>query len=459
MDISDTITAIATPPGRGGIGIIRVSGTRALEAMQKLFRSKNKYASPEPNKLYYGYIFDLKSNIIDSGYAVFMRAPCSYTGEDTVEFHCHGSPAVLAKIILCLNEIGVRNAEPGEFTRRAFLNGKIDILQAEAVLDLINANCENASMIAFSQLKGDLSGRIEKLKKEVIRVLSNLDAIIDFPESVDEEMDLLLKDTENTLNGIKMEILGLLSSYRTGRVLREGLLFQMVGKPNAGKSSIFNAILGRDRAIVHPSPGTTRDYIEEEIVLNGHLLRLVDSAGIWDPKGEIEEAGIMKTMEIFKEADAFIFVIDSSGQIDAIDRTLIDKLLGRRGIVALNKTDLKISIEREAISQLIPEWRIICTSAKTGIGIDELKSEIIRLSQELTPGFERGIITQARHYECLRKSLDGIKSAVNILKSSGDIVSCSDEIRMALRYLGELTGEELNEEVLDRIFSQFCIGK
>ncbi len=457
MDISDTIAAIATPPGRGGIGIIRVSGTRALEAMQKLFRSRNRFISPEPNKLYYGDIIDLKLNIIDRGYAVFMRAPYSYTGEDTVEFQCHGSPAVLKKIILCLNEIGIRNAEAGEFTRRAFLNGKMDILQAEAILDLVNADCENALMIAISQLKGDLSGRIERLKNEVIRVLSNLDAIIDFPESVDEESDL--KDIGKTLNGIKTEIEALLSSYRTGRVLREGPLFQMVGMPNAGKSSIFNAILGRDRAIVHPSPGTTRDYIEEEIVLNGHLLRLVDSAGIRDPRDEIEEAGIMKAMEIFKGADAFIFVIDSSEKITAIDRILIDKLRGRRGIVALNKSDLKISIKEEAISQLIPGWRIIYTSAKTGRGIEELKTEIIRLSQDLIPRFEPGIITQARHYECLRKSLNAIDGAIDILKSSGDIVPCSDEIRRALKCLGELTGEELEEEVLDRIFSQFCIGK
>lgn len=457
MEISDTITAIATPPGRGGIGIVRVSGKKALSAMQKLFRSRRDIEFPEPNKLYYGDIIDLNSNIIDKGYAVFMKSPHSYTGEDTVEFHCHGSPAVLSRIISELNELGIRNAYPGEFTRRAFLNGKMDILQAEAILDLVNSNNENASKVALSQLKGDLSQRITNIKNEIIKILTNVDAIIDFPESVDEDIDL--KDAERSLREVKSEIEGLISSYKRGRVLREGLLFQIVGKPNAGKSSLFNLILGKERAIVHPAPGTTRDYLEEELVINGAQVRLIDSAGIWDTVDEVEGEGIKKAMEIFNSADAFILVIDASQELTMEDRHLIQKVKDRRGIIALNKSDLGRRISKELFGNEFSGWHILYTSAKTGYGINELKKEINNLATELTPSFEPGIITKERHVECLESTLEDIKNALPCFSISSGIIIVSDHLHRALKHLGELTGEELNEKVLDQIFSQFCIGK
>jgi tRNA modification GTPase len=457
MDISDTIAAVATPPGRGGIGIIRVSGRGALEAMQRLFISRIKYATPEPNKLYYGNIIDLQSNIIDTGYAVFMQAPYSYTGEDTVEFQCHGSPAVLSRIMLALNESGIRTAGPGEFTRRAFLNGKIDLLQAEAVLDLVNSENETASRLALSQLKGELSEKINRVKHDLIKILSILDAIIDFPESIDEQLDI--KEAEKALDEIKTGITTLLSSYRTGRVLREGLLFLITGRPNTGKSSLFNAILGRDRAIVHSTPGTTRDYIEEEIHLNGILARIVDSAGIWEPGDEIEEESIRRTLKKFEEADAYLLVIDCSQKLTDQDIKLINKMKGRRGIVVLNKTDLTNVVKTDEITRLMPEWKVIHTSAKTMNGISTLKRSLRDLSIELTPHFESGVITRARHYEYLKETLNQIVNAIDTLRNTKNIVLVSDEVRRALRHLGELTGEELSEAVLDRIFSEFCVGK
>lgn len=457
MFTDDTIAAIATPPGIGGIGIIRISGRRALEAMQRLFKNKTEIPSPEPNKLYYGDIIDLKSNTIDSGYAVFMKAPYSYTGEDTVEFQIHSSPAVLSKIMRVLNEIGLRTAEPGEFTRRAFLNNKIDLLQAEAVLDLVNSSSENASRIALSQLRGDLSQRINMVKEDIIKILSNLDAIIDFPESVNGELDI--KETETILNKIKGEMESLLNSYKAGRAFREGLLIQIVGKPNVGKSSLFNAILGKERAIVHSKPGTTRDYIEEELILNGILLRLVDSAGIWNSQDEVEDIGIRKAMEIFHSADAFIFVIDASQQLSQEDYNLVEDLKNKRGIISLNKCDLKHKIIVDGLANKLPGWQSIYTSAKTGEGIRELKRALQNISIEITPPFEPGVITRSRHYECLSKSLAEINNAISNIKNSAYLVVSSDAIRRALKHLGELTGEELNHKVLDRIFSEFCIGK
>lgn len=457
MEISDTIAAIATPPGRGGIGIVRVSGKRALEAMQRLFRARKEFVSPEPNKLYYGSIIDLKSNIIDVGFAVFMKAPYSYTGEDTVEFQCHGSPTVLSRIMLVLNDFGIRTAEPGEFTRRAFLNGRLDILQAEAVLDLINAGSEKAYKIAISQLNGDLSKRINDLKREVINLLSGIDAVIDFPESVDEEIDI--RKIEESLTAIKNEIESLLKTYRTGRILKEGLLFQIVGRTNTGKSTLFNAILGRERAIVHHEPGTTRDYIEEELRVNGNSVRLVDSAGIRNSEDEVEDEGIRRAMQIFNEADAYLFVIDSSTSLTDIDMDLIEKIRTKRGVVALNKCDLGIRVTINSLLPYFSHWKIIYTSGKTKVGITELKDEIGNLSTELTPYFEPGIITRTRHYECLKSCLTEINRAIESLSESAGIVITADSVRRCLKGLGEMTGEELDEAVLDRIFSEFCIGK
>jgi len=457
MYINDTIAAVATPSGRGGIGIVRVSGSRALEVMHNLFRGKQNVEHPEPNRLYYGSIIDLKSNIIDTGYAVFMKAPYSYTGENTVEFHVHGSPAVLSRILLVLNEIGIRTAEPGEFTRRAFLNGKMDLLQAEAVLDLVNASTEIASRLALSQLKGDLSKRIEGLKNSIINIVSKIDAEIDFPESVDEEMNR--EEILSALTVIKKEIDNLISSYRVGRVFREGLLFLITGKPNAGKSSIFNAILGKERAIVHKEPGTTRDYIEEEIFLNGNPIRLVDSAGIWNADDEVEGMGIRKALEIFENADAFILVIDASEGITRDDLSLIEKLENREGIIVLNKCDLQEKVNEGEIKNLLPGWKITKTSAIKGTGIESLKDTISSLSLELIPAFEGGIITRARHFECLKSTLRCVENTEKYIKNGADLVIISDEMRRALRALAELVGQELNEAVLDKIFSEFCIGK
>lgn len=457
MDISDTIAAVATPPGRGGIGIIRVSGNKATDAMKMLFRSRSKYVSPEPNKLYYGDFIDLKSNTIDSGFAVFMKSPYSYTGENTVEFQLHGSPAVLSAIMLVLNQIGIRTANPGEFSQRAFLNGRMDILQAEAVLDLINAGSDKAYKIAISQLKGDLSIKINNLKREVIDVLSGLDAIIDFPESVNEEMDI--KKIEESLTRIKNEIESLLKTYRTGRILKEGLLFHIVGRTNTGKSTLFNALLGRERAIVHHEPGTTRDYIEEELTVNGNFVRLMDSAGIRQSGDEVEEEGIRRAMEIFNEADAYLFVIDCSTPLTDVDMDLIERIRGRRGIVVLNKCDLG---KKTTINSCLPyfaDWKIMYISGKTGQGIPELKDEIRNLLRELTPYFESGIITRARHYECLNSCLMEIYRAIESLSAGAGIVVTADNVRGCLKRLGEMTGEELDEAVLDRIFNEFCIGK
>lgn len=457
MMIDEPIAAIATPPGRGGIGIVRVSGSGSLSVMKRFFMPRRPVERFEPLRLYYGDILDIKSNIIDTGYAVFMKAPHSFTGEDTVEFHCHGSPAVLSRLMVSLQEYGIRQAFPGEFTRRAFLNGKMDLLQAEALLDLVNSTGEQRSTVALSQLKGDLTKRIRELKDSLVALLSQIDAIIDFPESVDNRVDIDF--IQGSLNNLLTEIDGLISTYRVGRVLKDGIMLQLIGLPNAGKSSLFNALLGRERAIVHHSPGTTRDYIEEELPLNGRVLRIMDTAGLYEPKDELDMEGMKRAIALSETTDAFIFVIDltryEKGMVDKIAELICNK----PGIIALNKIDLVPEGGKKVQIDKLSGWKKIETSAKTLKGIDELKGAIAELVDALTPSFEPVIITRLRHKDCLERAFKEVLSAKDEIASSGNIVIVSDLLRRAMRALGELTGENLDEELLDKIFSEFCVGK
>ncbi|HEY4716269.1 MAG TPA: tRNA uridine-5-carboxymethylaminomethyl(34) synthesis GTPase MnmE [bacterium] len=457
MHLNDTIAAIATPPGRGGVGIVRVSGRMAMDVLRRLFMPRNGNNEFKSHKMYYGEIVDLKSIVIDAGLCVCMNAPHSYTGEDTVEFHCHGSPAILSRLLEEINQLGVRTAFPGEFSKRAFINGKIDLVEAEAILDLVNAAGSESARLALNQLKGSLSKRIEEIRDELLALLSGIDAGIDFPESVDESQNL--EERLGGLLSIKAKIDALVSSYKTGRMIKDGLLIQIIGKPNVGKSSLFNALLGRDRAIVHHEPGTTRDYIEEELALNGITVRLVDSAGLWLTGEGVEAEGIRRANEVARSADAFLMVIDASLELKDEDFSFTEIVSGKNGIAVLNKMDLLPSIKQGNIPSYLKKFKSVCVSAKTGAGIADLRQNLKSLCLGVIPPVEPGMVTRVRHLDCLRRSLNGIENTINDIKDSAPMAIVSDELHRAIKPLGELLGEEIEESLMDRIFSEFCIGK
>jgi len=456
----DTICAIATPIGEGGVAIIRISGENALSIASKIFVSKNNYdvKNMQTYTMKYGNVIDVENKeIIDEVILSYMKSPNSYTGENVVEVNCHGGVVSTNSVLNQIIRAGARLAEPGEFTKRAFLNGRIDLSQAEAVMDIITAKTELSMKSAMLQSNGALSREITELRKYLLNVLALIEYSVDFTED-DEDIidDNLINQIKEGIDKTILRVKNLLSNADEGKIIREGLNVVIVGKPNVGKSSLLNALLKEKRAIVTDVPGTTRDVIEEYINLDGIPVRITDTAGIRDTDDIVEKIGVEKSKEKIEEADLIILMIDISRDIDDEDKAIIDKIKDRKYIVLLNKIDLDIKVSEEIINNLNNK---ISISAKTGIGIDDLKSEIKNLFFNGEINSESLLISNTRHKQALYRTLENCDTALNRVNANEYLDLISIYITAAMKALGEITGDELEEDLLNKIFSEFCVGK
>ncbi|MGE0084231.1 MAG: tRNA uridine-5-carboxymethylaminomethyl(34) synthesis GTPase MnmE [Desulfococcaceae bacterium] len=463
MDTS-TIAAIATPIGSGGIGIIRISGPEAMFIAASLFvpssaRKSGEYSADfESHRLYHGHITDAeKDQIVDEVLLVFMKAPRSYTREDVAEIHAHSGPAVLKTILELVLKKGARLAEPGEFTRRAFLNGRIDLTQAEAVIDIISAGTEKAMEAAASQMKGYLKQQISEIREILLNILVQTEAAIDFPEDAGEEIpvDNILEILHEK---VRLPLKKLANRYDDAHILREGLRLIIAGKPNVGKSSLMNRLLRKDRAIVTPIPGTTRDMIEENLVIRGIPVVLIDTAGLHESDDPVEKIGMEKSRERIQNADLLLFMTDMEHPLSSEDYDIFRNVSGKKLIWVINKSDLASDREPE-----VPEsWQDmprIMISAKYDHGIGELKDLIAETVLKSAFACENAVIPNIRHKQAIEKSLHAVNTAKEGIENSIPFELISMDIREAADLLGEIIGITVREDVLDRIFSTFCIGK
>jgi tRNA modification GTPase len=456
----ETVVAIATPPGEGAIGIVRLSGPGVRAITNRIFQGRRGGAgkSMTPYRLTLGRLHDPDSGrAVDEVMTVFMPGPQSYTGEDMVEFQAHGGRAVLAGIVDASLAAGARPAAPGEFTRRAFLNGRLDLAQAEAVIDLILSRSRSSREAALEQLEGRLSAAIGALRDSLGDMAAVVEATIEFGEEEGLEESVSPDPIEKAIGTVR----DLLAGEGEGRVLRDGLQVTFSGRTNVGKSSIINMLSDSSRSIVTPFPGTTRDTVESPLNLEGLSALLVDTAGFGPPRDAVEEEGIRRSRERLTTADLAVIVLDSSEPLDESDRDLLDSSRFRPSLVVLNKSDLPGLVDTAEIRRLARERPIVETSAKTGAGLEELRRALGRAVRSLfpAPDGEHPILTSSRHADVLRRALAGLERAKENLEKKDPIDMLASDIREALSCLGEITGETVTEEVLDRIFSNFCVGK
>jgi tRNA modification GTPase len=455
--LEDTIIAIATPPGFGGLGIVRISGRRALAVAGRIFEPNNRPAKPFPvRRPVFGTIKDPRGGAgLDEAFLTYFKAPRSYTREDVVELSVHGSPAVLEAILDLGTRAGARQARPGEFPLRAHLNGRLDIIQAEAVDDLIRSVSLAQARISSRQLGGSLSRRIDRLRGKLVAILARVEAGLEFPE---EKLRTSPAADGRSLAALTGEVGRLVESFEAGRLISEGVTLAITGRTNVGKSTLFNALLEQDRAIVTPFPGTTRDFLRERLVLDGIVFNLVDMAGLGRPAHPVEKTGIAKGQKIAREADGLLIVLDASRKTDPEDRELLKKFAAKRAIIVLNKTDLARKLDLPAVRKAAGPNPVLEISALKGTNVDRLREEIRSF---FVPGTDREteIVLHARQRDCLREILECLRRARGLLagRHSGEVYA--EEIRAALRLVGEMTGEVRVEEVLDDIFSRFCVGK
>ncbi|HZK33763.1 MAG TPA: tRNA uridine-5-carboxymethylaminomethyl(34) synthesis GTPase MnmE [Bacillota bacterium] len=456
---SDTITALATPPGQGGIAIIRISGSKAYEIAGDLYVNKRKEKVRDFKDRYfnYGYILDTDGSIIDEVFTVFMKGPRTYTAEDVVEIHCHGGMVPVRKITEIIIAFGARLAEPGEFTKRAFLRGRIDLSQAEAVMDLISARTEEAAKSSLNQMQGSLTSKIGSLRQELLTLLAHIEVTVDYPEEDIE--DVFIEEIKTTLNNAREEANKLLESADQGRLIREGIKTVIIGRPNVGKSSLLNALLKDNRAIVTDVPGTTRDVIEEQINIRGVLVNIIDTAGIRETLDLVEKIGVERSREMIVGADLILLILDASDQLSEDDKRIIEWLGDRRVLVLLNKTDRPLDIDEGQVRRLTPA-ETIKTSMVDGTGLEEIEDYIYNMvhSGKLTPA-DQVLITNTRHKEALLRAGRYLKEALGALEASIPLDMVTIDIREVLDALGKITGESLTEGLIDTIFADFCLGK
>lgn len=452
--MTDTIAAIATPPGEGGVGIVRVSGSKVWKIADQIFQTSERPSKPKGGTFLHGRVIDAAGKEIDDALCLIFRAPHSYTGEDTIEIQGHGGAVVLKNILRRALEAGARMAEPGEFTKRAFLNGKMDLVQAEAVADLIHARSDRAAQAALEQLEGSLSKEFNALTDGLIETAADLETTLDFvedelPEDVFPTLGKKLDQSFQTLET-------LLGTWDEGRLLRDGARVVIMGRPNAGKSTLFNALLGADRAIVTDIAGTTRDVIEEGLVLDGIPLRILDTAGLREAECEIEREGIRRAREHSAAADIALYLIDSSQPVSPEDAEHLQKLEPSRTIVVLNKTDLK----NETFDFRLLTFDLIETSLLSGVGLAELRAAISEKLGGISNTPAHAVISE-RHRDLLIAAREELAAACEKLSGKEDetIAFASEHLRSALEHLGQVTGRTYHDELLDNIFSRFCIGK
>ena len=463
MCIDDTIAAISTPLGEGGVGIVRLSGKDSIELVEKIFCSpKNRsLTNSKSHRVIYGYIKDpTTGKEIDEVLVVIMRAPYSYTKEDVAEINCHGGMITLRKTLELVLKQGARLAEPGEFTKRAFINGRIDLSQAEAVLDLVRSKTDESRRIAIEQLQGGLSERITALRDKLTELCVNVEAYIDFPEDEIEisSTQAMLKSLEE----IDKELQILLKTYDEAKFFREGLLTAIVGRPNVGKSSLLNAILKKDRAIVTELPGTTRDVIEEYLNIKGLPLRIMDTAGIRDVQDIAEKEGVKRSLQSIKDADLVIAIFDSSEPLKDEDFDVIQKVKDKNTIFVLNKSDLQSAIDRNSISSLVPRpsSSILNISATRGDGLEDLKDRIFESClKDWKEEREGVVVTNLRHKIAIQNAKTSLDRALSALIENQPLEILALELRDSLDRLGEVVGVVTTEDILNKIFNNFCIGK
>ncbi|WP_456382799.1 tRNA uridine-5-carboxymethylaminomethyl(34) synthesis GTPase MnmE [Persephonella sp.] len=444
----DTIVANATPLIPSAVGIIRISGGEALNIGRKLFTLPENI---QERKAYFGKIKDREGGVIDEGLFIYFKAPRSFTGEDVVEIYPHGSVPVIKKILEEAVYFGARLAQPGEFTKRAFLNGKIDLTQAEAIADLIEAKTEKASQAAVNLLQGKLSEEVKKLRETLLELISLIEAEINFPEDI-EEIDFEV--IKSNLNSVLKQIDKLMRTYRRGQLLREGIKLAIVGRPNVGKSSLFNALVGYERAIVSELKGTTRDFIEESLTINGIPVKLLDTAGIRETEDKIEKLGIEKALEKIKEADIVLFVFDASEGVTREDLEIYEKIKDKSPLVIGNKSDLLDKSEKKYYFK-----DVILVSSKTLENFALLEERILQ-KLNLIEDSDTDVYINLRHYESFKKAkdiLERVLSSIESYKDHKELLML--EISEAEKALEEITGEITTEDVLGNIFSRFCIGK
>lgn len=457
--MADTIAAISTAMGEAGIGIVRLSGKESFNILKKIFRDKNNKKVEKLNnrRLTYGYIVD-NNDKIDEVLVVYMEGPYTYTREDIVEIYCHGGIISVRRILeLSLNN-GARLAEKGEFTKRAFLNGRLDLSQAEAVIDLIKAKTHESYDVSLNQLEGSLSRKVREIREILLNMLAHIEVNIDFSDEDIEEIDYEKLEEQSTI--VKNRIEKLLSTANRGRILRDGLNTVILGKPNVGKSSLLNAILRENRAIVTDIPGTTRDIIEEYVNIDGIPLKIVDTAGIREADDIVEKIGVDRAKDMVDKADLIIAVFDASEELTNEDYEIINLIKDKNSLVLLNKLDLPNKYDEKYLQDLIPDKKIINTSIATGVGVDKLEDTIKDMFYSGGLNIESDtIVTNMRHKNQLVKARENINDAIEAIKVNMPLDCIEVDVKSCWENLGEITGDGIGEDILDKIFSEFCIGK
>lgn len=454
----DTIAAVATPLGEGGVAIVRISGPDAERIAAALFaRPQEKNGMLRSHRLYHGTIRDPNNKqVVDRVLLTVMRKPRSYTGEDVVEVHCHGGVFLVRQILGLILTQGARHAEPGEFTKRAFLNGRLDLTQAEGILDLIRARTDKGLELAVNQVNGELSKWVGELREELLDILVQVEAAIDFPE---EEIELLRRpEIISKVDSLRHQIISITATYDWGRLFREGARVCICGRPNVGKSSLLNALLGEQRVIVTPVPGTTRDVIEEMINLAGLPVVLWDTAGIRDTNDQVERIGVDLSRRHLEKADATLVVLDGSQPLTSDDRALLDTVGGRKSLIVVNKSDLPQELSLGLLKGYAEGRIILPVSAKEGSGLAELKQSLrsLVLGSDLEPPV---VVSNLRHKSALVRSEDALRRALDTLRADHPAELIAVDLNDAREALEEIIGVVSNDDILERIFSSFCIGK
>lgn len=459
--MSDTIAAISTSIGEAGIGIVRMTGKDSIAIGNKVFRGKRveNLSEVENKKLTYGHIVDPETGmIIDEVLIAYMKEPYTYTRENMVEIYCHGGVVAVKRILELLLNNGARLAEPGEFTKRAFLNGRLDLAQSEAVIDVIRAKTDKSLQVSLNQLDGSLSKKIKDIMGILLEMLAHINAAIDFSEDDLEDVDY--EDLERKALQVKDQISKLLNTADRGKILRDGLNTVILGKPNVGKSSLLNAILRENRAIVTNIPGTTRDVIEEYVNIDGIPLKIVDTAGIRETENVVERIGVDKAREMVNKADLIIAVFDISNDLTDEDYEIIDIVKDKKAIVLLNKIDLPNQFTVDFIKDLLPDKKIVTSSIRNNIGLDLLEEEIKNMFYSGHLDVESDVVvTNIRHKNQLSKALKNIEDGLEGIRLKLPLDCVEVDIKSCWENLGEISGDTVSEDILDKIFSEFCIGK
>ena len=454
--MNDTISAISTAYGEGGIGIVRMSGSRSYEILSDIFDNIDKV---ENRKLTYGHIRDPRDGrTVDEVLVAYMKAPHTYTGEDVVEINCHGSMVALRKILDVTLKEGASLAEKGEFTKRAFLNGKIDLSQAEAVIDLIKASSSSGYDVALSQLDGSFGKNISEIRQKLVDILVDITVNIDYPDEDIEE--IVYENLRENIFKIKEDIDYLISTSDTGRILKDGIKIAIIGKPNVGKSSLMNRLLMENRAIVTDIPGTTRDVIQENMMIRNIPVILIDTAGIRETDDKIEKIGIEKSKETFNDADLILFLLNSGDAITDEDCNIMNRVATKNVLVLLNKSDMDRKIETDRIKEILGDKTFLDTSMETGQGVEELKDIVEKMVYKGNLKQDNSlIVTNARHLNLLRDASAFLEDSLKSIESNQPLEFIEIDVKNTYDDLGAILGEEVGDDILNEVFSRFCLGK